>query len=340
MKVVIMLYTYMPPNYAMKEWISLWQYELAKIPEVVEYEIVEDYGDFSREKLDRILSNADAVIGLSIYDGLLNEDFYRKNPSLKYIATLSHGYGSFDPSLASKYGVKVVNTIYGSNTIAQYAFALLLDICNGVTTNSSYLKNEYWLKSDHHLKEGYVYSCVPQIELKGKTLGIIGLGNIGLQVAAIAHGFEMEVIGYSKYQYNSENHEYIKDVSLSELLSKADIISLHCPLTSETREMINEKTISMMKPGVILINTARGGLINEQDLLVALNNRHVYAAGLDVLQNEPSNKPDGLLLNPYCKVTGHIAWMTKESCLRMTQNALEKFREYIASKRKGSEAYE
>lgn len=330
MKIVVMLYPYLPQNMTMQEWQKMWRESLVHITQIKEVVIVEDHGEYCGEKLDRLLENADAVIGLSIQKDLLTEEFFEKHSGLKYIGTLSHGYGEFDKEIVKKHNVVITNAAYGSHTVAQYTMALLLDICNGIDINSAYLKEVYWRqdkKGDR--KAVYVHSQIPQIELYGKKMGIIGLGNIGYRVAQMAQGFGMEILGYAKNNRPEPEYDFIRQVSFRELLRESDVISLNCPLTEQTAGMINKKTIAEMKQNVILLNTARGGLICEEDLAEALRERRIYAAGLDVMCEEPAIIPSSLMQNPYCKVTGHIAWMTRDACIRMMAVGIQHFQDYI-----------
>lgn len=329
MKVIVMQYGKMIPQMTYEQMVEKWKELPRKIPEVTEYQVVCDDGSYQGEKLDRLVEDADALLGVVISDGLLTEEFWNKHPKLKYIGTLSHGYGRFDKELSRKYGVTITNTIYGNTTIAQYAMALLLDICHSIGVNDEYVKRGYWLEPD---KPPFVKSNRKQIELYGKTMGVIGLGAIGRQVAQMAHGFGMHMIGYDKYYQPAGEYDYIESVSLEELLHRADVISLNCPLNEETEGLICKETIEQMKDGVILINTARGRLIKEEDLLEALNSRKVYMAGIDVLSEEPPKKPEGLVVSPYCRVTGHIAWMTEESVMRAVDIGIENYKSYLAGK--------
>lgn len=327
MKVIVMQYGKMIPQLSYEQMVEKWKELPLKIPEVTEYQVVCDDGSYDREKLDRLIGDADALIGVVISDGLLTEELWKKHPKLKYIGTLSHGYGAFDQEISRKYGVTITNTIYGNTTIAQYAMALLLDICHSIGVNDDYLKKGYWIDPE---RPPFVKSYRKQIELCGKTMGIVGLGAIGRQVAQMAHGFGMKIIGYDKYYQPEGEFDYIESVTLEELLQRADVISLNCPLNKETEGLICKETISRMKDGVILINTARGRLIREDDLLEALNSRKIYMAGLDVLCEEPPQMPTGLITSPYCRVTGHIAWMTEESVMRAVDIGIDNYKKYLA----------
>lgn len=326
MKLVIMQYAKMIPGMTEEDLSSYWDTICKEKLGTSEYKYVLDDGSYTGEKLDALVDDADAVLGIVIKDNMLDDNFFKKHPNLKYIGTLSHGFGYFDKKVLEKYGVTVTNTIYGNTTIAQYAMALLMDICHGVTENDYYVKKTYWTDPDC---PPFVKSMRKQIELYGKTIGIIGVGAIGRQLALMAHGFGMKVVGYDKFYKPEGEYSFIEMKGFDELLSCSDVISIHCPLNSETEGIINKDTISKMKDGVIFINTARGRLVDENDLLEALNTRKVYMAGLDVLCEEPPKSPTGLMLSPYAKVTGHIAWMTEESVYRAIDLGVENYKSYL-----------
>jgi len=267
----------------------------------------------------------DAWIGIYISKGILTETLFKKHPRLKYIATTSHGFEEFDKAMTQRYGVTITNTIYGDFTIAQYAMALLLETCHHVSMHHQYLKEDYFTKPNQR----YTVALNRQIELCGKTVGVLGLGAIGFRFAQMAHGFGARIISYDQYPKKGSQYDFIEQVSLEEMLQRSDIISIHCPLTKDTYQIINQQTISQMKDGVILINTARGKLIDEAALLEGLNHGKIYAAGLDVLAQEPPQQKSALIDHPHCIVTGHIAWLTAESRLRGIDLAIENLKNYL-----------
>lgn len=270
---------------------------------------------------DQLLSDYDAIIGAWIMDNMITEEILSRHNSLKYISTISHGYSSFDKEACKKRNIIVTNTHFSNNSVAQHAFALLLEICNNIGKNNDYYKCGKWLATENPNNKLFTQ----QIELQDKTIGIIGLGSIGYIMAKMAAGFGMKVIAYSKHLKLGENYKFIKQVDLQTLLKESDIISIHCPSTEDSIGMINENTINQMKDGVILVNTARGDIIDEKALLVGLNKRKIYAAALDVLPNEPIKAPTELLLSPYIVATEHIAWATIEARIRSITVACENF---------------
>ncbi len=272
---------------------------------------------------DKAAKDFDAMIGVWITDDIFSEEVLSKHPNLKYASTLYHGFGHIDSEICRKHNLTVTNTIYGDVTIAQYAMALLLDICHDVGANDDYYKHTKWRNSEE--SKGRRLHHTPQIELYEKTFGVIGLGNIGYCAAKMAAGFGMKVISYSRHKKEGSKYDFIEQVSFDELLSRSDVISIHCPLTESTYNMIDEKAISKMKDGVILINTARGAIIDETALYNALKSRKIYAAGLDVVANEPLKEPCELMNCENTKITEHIAWLPPEAKVRSIITACKNF---------------
>ena len=321
-----------------------WKCELGKYPdEIGAYRILLMKGSLQADSFREEIGDADAVLGPGIHPGLVNETFFRLHPNVKYIATLDHGYREFDRDITKKYGVTVTNTIYGDRTIAQYAMALLLNICHDVSRNSHFTKKEYWEKRSRSEDVNYFSVMTPQIELFGKTLGIVGLGKIGSRMAEMALGMGMKVIACRRTGKSGASPAKpgdslkiaggsLEQVSFGELLERADVISIHCPLTSETERMFDYSTFDRMRRGVILINTARGGIIDEEALLDALNTRKVYMAGLDVVAEEPPAERLPLMESPYTYITSHIAWQPREARLRAVKIAVENYISYLHGK--------
>lgn len=240
-------------------------------------------------------------------------------PNLKYIGIFATGYNIVDIDYAREKGIVVTNVPeYSTDSVAQMTFALLLEITNNVGLHNKSVKNMDWCNSDV-----FSYWKKPLMELSGKTFGIIGYGNIGKKVETIAKAFSMNVIVNSR-TYRGENY-----VTLDELYSKADIISLHCPLTSENEKMINENAISKMKDGVIIINTARGGLIDEFALAKAINEKKVFASCSDVVSVEPIKPENPLLKTENAIITPHIAWVPYETRVRLKNIALKNVTQFL-----------
>ena len=248
-------------------------------------------------------------------------------PDLKYIGVLATGYNIVDTAAAKERGIIVTNIpAYSTPSVAQMVFAHILNIAQQVQHYTDEIRNGRWSDSPD-----FCFWDTPLIELRGKKIGIIGLGQTGYNTARIAIGFGMEVHAYtskSPFQLPPE----IKKTELDELYANCDIISLHCPLTDSTRELINAARLKQMKPNAILINTGRGPLINEQDLADALNNGTIFAAGLDVLSQEPPRADNPLLTARNCYITPHIAWASAAARERLMQIMLDNVKAFLDGK--------
>ncbi len=251
---------------------------------------------------------------------VLNREIIEKAQNLKFIGVLATGFNVVDIAAAKERSIPVCNIpTYGTTAVAQFVFALLLEICHHAGHHNGEVQKGRWTQSIH-----FCFWDYPLMELAGKTMGIIGFGRIGRATADIAKAFGMNVLAFDAYYKGPET------VPMDVLLKNSDVISLHCPLTDETRNMINQFTIAQMKDGVILINTSRGPLINEADLREALLSKKVYAAGVDVVSAEPIQKNNPLLGLDNCIITPHIAWAPKESRQRLMNVAVDNLRAYLS----------
>lgn len=326
MKIVVIQEEIIQTDITPAELTRHWE-QLKNLPGVDEVVIEVPSHYPSPKELDSYIGDADVVFGIWIGPGIINETFLAAHPNLKYIATLGHGWENFDVEMTRRCGLLISNTIYGAQTIAEYAFALLMDVCHHIAAHDARIKSINW--SDPVNDGEFCKSVTRQIELYDKTIGVIGLGAIGFAFAKMAQGFGMHVLSYSRHKKTGSEYDFIEQVSLDELLARSDFISLHTPHTPSTEGMINKETIAKMKDGVILINTARGALINEQDLADALSSGKVLAAGLDVLTDEPPVSGSPLLTAPNTVITGHIAWLTRESRFRAIDMAIDNFKAYL-----------
>ena len=246
-------------------------------------------------------------------------------PSIRYIGVLATGYNVVDYVYAAKKGIPVTNVPgYGTDTVAQFTFALLLEICHRVAHHSEAVHAGRWEQSPD-----FCFCDYPQIELAGKTIGIIGFGRIGQKVGTIAKAFGMKVLAHSPHEYES-GKAIGTYVDLDTLLAESDVISLHCPLFPETEGIINQATIAKMKDGVILLNNGRGPLVVEQDLADALNSGKIQAAAVDVVSAEPIKGDNPLLTAKNCFITPHIAWATKEARQRIMDCAVNNVKAFLS----------
>ena len=244
-------------------------------------------------------------------------------PELKYIGVLATGYNVVDIDAAKARGIVVTNIpAYSTSSVAQMVFAHVLNITQRVGYYAYENVQGRWTNN-----ADFCYWDTNLVELDGKKMGIVGLGNIGKATARIALAFGMEVLAYTSTE-QKDLPQGIKKATLDELFTESDVVSLHCPLTPETKELVNADRLKTMKPSAILINTGRGPLVNEQDLADALNEGRIAGAGLDVLSVEPSVANNPLLSAKNCFISPHIAWATKEARTRLMDIAINNLRSY------------
>lgn len=283
---------------------------------------LEVYNRTSPAELLERASNAEVLITNKT---IITAEDIKVLPQLKYIGVLATGYNVVDIEAAKKHNVVVTNIpAYSTRSVAQMVFAHLLNIAQRVGHYADENQKGRWTNNSD-----FCYWDTPLIELDGKKMGIIGFGNIGQATAAIATALGMEVCVYSsKPQFLLP--QGVQRMGINEIFRECDVVSLHCPLTEETKELVNAERLNSMKSSAILINTGRGSLINEQDLADALNNGVIAAAGLDVLSTEPPSKDNPLLTAKNCFITPHIAWATKEARNRLMDIAVNNLKSYIA----------
>lgn len=246
-------------------------------------------------------------------------------PNLKYIGLCATGYNNIDVAAATRLGITVCNApAYSNAAVAQQVFSFILRYTNRTSAYNRFVHNGGWIRSETFSAFEY-----PITELAGKTLGIIGYGRIGRQVAKIAHAFDMNVIVNTR---TAKQDSSVKFVGLKELLSKSDIITLHCPLTDETNGLIDLDALKLCKPTAILINTSRGAVINEADLAYALDNDIIAGAGLDVLCEEPMSADNPLLNAKNCIITPHIAWAPIDTRKRLITIVADNLSAFINGK--------
>ena len=258
---------------------------------------------------------------------LLRRQEIEQLPNLKYIGVLATGYNVVDLEAARERGIIVTNVpAYSTESVAQMVFAHLLTVTNRTEHYAIQNRKGKWTASPD-----FSYWDTTLTELAEKTFGIVGLGNIGKRVAAIAQAFGMKVIAYTS-KAASQLPEYIEKKTMDELLRESDVLSLHCPLTADTQQLINRETLQKMKSSAILINTGRGPLINDQDVAEALNNNRLRAYCTDVLTEEPAKSDNPLLQCEYAYITPHIAWATCEARTRLIEIATENVKAFIEGK--------
>ena len=268
------------------------------------------YDESAPEQIAERIGDAEIVFACR---APITAETFEKCPNIRYIGVLGTGFNAIDVAAASAHGVVVSNvSSYSTDAVTQVTFSLLLEIMGSIFARTSYVKQGGWTK----FKDPGV-SEVPMYEIAGKTMGIIGMGSIGRAVARVANAFGMDVVAYRRHPDKSLENDHLKFVDLETLYQVSDVISIHCPLTPETQGMINAESIAKMKDGVVILNTSRGPVIDEQALSDALDSGKVYMAGLDVLTNEPPKADNPLVHNPRCIITPHIGWTPKETRARL-----------------------
>jgi len=244
-------------------------------------------------------------------------------PNLKYIGVLATGTNIVDLKVARERNIPVTNVPgYGTASVAQTAIALLLELTQHVGHHAQTVRDSRWVRSPD-----WCYWDRPLIELKGLTMGIVGFGRIGQAVADLARAFGMRVMAFNPRPKNAPSGTQF--VTLEKLFRQSDVVTLHCPLTAETQNMVNTRSLSWMKASALLLNTSRGQLIDEQALAESLNSARLAGAGLDVLSQEPPSPQNPLLTAKNCFITPHLAWATRSARARLLEIAIRNIRAFL-----------
>lgn len=254
----------------------------------------------------------------------LTAETIRQLPGLKYIGVLATGYNIVDTAAAAEQGIVVTNVPdYSTPSVVQLVFAMLLQHCSHIAEHSEAVHKGRWSAAPD-----FMFTLHPLMELAGKTMGIIGFGGIGQGVARAAAAFGMNLCVHTRTPRMAPGLEQVQFVSVDELFSRSDVVTLHCPLTEETAGIVNSRTLGLMKPSAYLINTARGGHIIEHDLADTLRAGRIAGAALDVLAVEPPPQDHPLLGLANCYITPHIAWATVEARTRLMNIAVGSLRAF------------
>jgi Lactate dehydrogenase and related dehydrogenases len=274
------------------------------------------YGNTTEADKYEHIGDAEVVYANKI---IFDEEAFEKLPNLKYIGICATGYNVVDIEAAKRHGVTVTNVpAYSTESVAQLAWGFIIESASRISAHSESVHKGDWVRS-----ETFCYWNYPVMELAGKTIGIIGYGNIGRRMVEIALAFRMNVLIYTAHPDKYKNEPEISGrmdvsfVTLEDIWKDSDIISLHCPMNKETEKLICNNTIAKMKDGVIIINVSRGGLIDEQDLADALSSGKVAAAAADVVSVEPMKADNPLLTAPNLCITPHLAWASVEARRRL-----------------------
>ena len=280
---------------------------------------------YDRTAPEQVLQRAQGATVLLTNKVILNEETMAALPALRYIGVLATGYNVVDVEAAHKLGIVVTNIpAYSTMSVAQMVFAHLLNITHGVAQHAEAVRGGKWQKSPD-----FCFWQQPLLELEGLQMGIVGLGNIGQAVARVALSFGMRVSALTSKAVAQLPEGISKAADLQQLLTESDVVSLHCPLMSDTHHLINRDTLRWMKPSAILINTGRGPLIDDAALAEALQEGRLYAAGIDVLTQEPPRDGNPLIGLSNCYITPHVAWATRAARERLMNITVQNLRAFL-----------
>ena len=299
-------------------------------PGDLSWDFLNEYGDvtiYDRTPVDKIIERIkDADIVVTNKTPLTKETIDLL-PNLKFIALLSTGYNIVDYIHLKEKGIPVSNIpAYSTDAVAQLVMSFILELAMNVGLHSESVRNGDWTNSTD-----FCYWKTPLTEIAGKTMGIFGLGKIGRAVAERAKAFGMNIVAYVP-RIHGDEPDYIKLLSLDEMLAVSDVVSMHCPLTPETEGIVNEEFIAKMKTGAYFINTSRGTVVNEKALADALNTGKLGGAGLDVLSTEPPKTDNPLLTAKNCFITPHIAWASFETRERLVGIFRDNIKAFVSGK--------
>lgn len=276
----------------------------------------------AKEDIPARIKDAEVVLTNKVY---LTAEHIAAAPGLRYIGTLATGYNQVDGKAAAARGIPVCNVPgYSTPSVVQHVFTLIFALSSDVCALSQSVRNGEWSKSTH-----FCYWNKPITEMREKTIGITGYGDIGSAVARAAHAFGMRVLAYAPRPKPAPGYSPFAFTGLEELFAQADVVSLHCPLTPENTGMVNAALLGRMKKTALLINCARGPLVNEQDLLQALEQGEIAGAGLDVVAHEPMRDDNPLRFAPNCLITPHIAWCGVESRTRLMRGVFDNLKSFL-----------
>ena len=280
---------------------------------------VEEFGLLRYDEVAEKIADANMVV---CNKTLLDKNTLRLAKNLKYIGLFATGYNNIDIDYCKEHNIAVCNAgSYSTNAVAQHTFALILEHFNNTANYNKYVQDGLWKRSKTF--SPFIY---PLSELAGKTLGIVGFGNIGKAVAKIANAFEMRVIAFNRSEKQADGVEF---VSFDTLLEQSDIVSVHCPLNSESQDMFDKNAFAKMKKGALFVNTARGGVMVEQDLFDALQSEHLGGAAIDTLKVEPMEEDCILMGAKNCIMTPHIAWAPVETRVRLMNIVADNIRAFL-----------
>lgn len=294
----------------------------------IDYSVFREFGEVrcypitDNAKAAEYIADSDMVLCNKV---MITQDVINKCPNIKYIGLFATGFNNIDLKAASEKGITVCNAgEYSADAVAQHTFAHILEHFSRISEYNEFVKGGGWISSKTFSK-----FPIRTQEIAGKTLSVIGFGSIGRKVAGIGAAFGMNVLVNTRS--NPLNCPY-ENVSFEEALSRADVLTIHCPLTDKTLGMINSDALSLMKSSAVFVNTARGAIVNEQDLADALNSGRIAAASLDVLCDEPMSENTPLKDAKNCIITPHTAWASLETRLRLIDIVRSNIKAYLDGK--------
>lgn len=277
---------------------------------------------YDQTKADQLVERAKNADFVLVNKVKLNRETLQQLPQLRYIGVTATGYDVIDTQAAREQGITVTNVKgYGTDSVAQWTFALLLELTSQVGLHNQSVRAGDWQRCPD-----FCYWESPLIELAGKTLGLVGFGDIGRKVADIGRAMGMNILVHKRHPDDSPG---VRFVDLPTLFAESDVVSLHCPMTAENRGFVNRGLLATMKPTAFLINTSRGALVNEADLAEALNAGVIAGAGVDVVSTEPPVAGNPLFGVQNCIVTPHIAWASREARDRLLRSVVENVKGYL-----------
>ena len=281
---------------------------------------------YDRMETDGVVKAAEKADIILVNKVKIPRETIKQLSRLKFISVTATGYDIVDIEAAGKRGIPVSNVpVYGTDSVAQFVFAFVLDFCNQITVHDSAVKAGEWAEA-----KDWCFWKTPQRLLAEKKMGIVGFGRIGRRVGELAHAFQMEVLAFSPRGGALPDYDHFSWKTLPELFRESDIVTLHCPQTAENAKFVNAELISQMKASALLINTSRGGLIDEQALSLALNRGDIAGAGVDVASIEPIRKENPLLQAKNIRITPHIAWSALEARKKLMDVTVENIESFLA----------
>lgn len=295
----------------------------------------EELGDlrvYDRTPPSEVVRRAHGAAALLTNKTVLTAQALAQLPEVRYVGVLATGYNVVDLAAARQRGIVVTNVPgYSTDFVAQHVFALLLELTNAVGAHDRAVHEGQWARC-----RDFTFMLGRLVELAGKTLGIVGLGAIGQRVAQIGNSFGMKVIAAQRTTGNGpgpqEAGPHVPRLPMDELFMAADVLTLHCPLTEQTRHLVSEQRLALMRPTAFLINTGRGGLVDEAALAAALRAGRLAGAAVDVLSTEPPPPDNPLLSAPRCIITPHIAWRSMEARQRLMDQAAANLQNFLAGR--------